>query len=344
MTKILSLIIPTYNMERYLEYCLSSLIVNDASMASLEVLVINDGSKDRSSEIAHGFETKYPGVFRVIDKENGNYGSCVNVGLHEATGKYVKVLDADDSFDNGNFREFLSFLSGRDEDLILSNFDIVNEDRAVQKQVRYPFEDSRSYSFIEIGSSEAFGLMEMHAVTYKRENLINMGYRQTEGISFTDQQWIFAPMTQINTISFFSKPVYKYLVGRVGQTMDPAIQAKQKSHLIKCIYGMVDSYSEYMSTADSCHLEYLHSRLRPLVKGVYLFYFTNYKSEGEKILSEFDETLKTKNQSLYSYIGSRKVSSIGGFAYIDYWRKNYKRHQKSIILFYAFINLLLKLK
>ena len=106
MDKILTLIIPTYNMELYLRYCLDSLLV-DEGMDALEVLVVNDGSRDCSLEIAREYEHKYPQTFKVIDKENGNYGSCVNRGLKEATGKYVKVLDADDSFDTEHFGRFI---------------------------------------------------------------------------------------------------------------------------------------------------------------------------------------------------------------------------------------------
>ena len=98
MDKILTVIIPTYNMEELLPRCLDSFLIKDKKlMQQVEVLVVNDGSKDNSSSIAHRYEKLYPHTFRVIDKENGNYGSCVNRGLQEATGKYVKVLDADDS-------------------------------------------------------------------------------------------------------------------------------------------------------------------------------------------------------------------------------------------------------
>mgnify|MGYP002624493917 CR=1 FL=1 len=93
MNKTLTIVVPTYNMDRYLERCLDSLILPEMLMERLEVLVVNDGSKDKSSEIAHSYEKKYPQTFRVIDKENGNYGSCVNRGLKEATGKYIKNLD-----------------------------------------------------------------------------------------------------------------------------------------------------------------------------------------------------------------------------------------------------------
>lgn len=73
-SKILSIIVPTYNVEAFLNKCLSSLVVGDKElelMQSLEVLVINDGSKDRSSEIAHQYESRFPETFKVIDKENG---------------------------------------------------------------------------------------------------------------------------------------------------------------------------------------------------------------------------------------------------------------------------------
>ena len=92
MDKILTVIIPTYIMEDYLRYCLDSLLIKE-NFKQLEVLIINDGSKDSSSAIGHEYEQLYPEVFRVIDKENGNYGSCINRGLKEAKGKYVKILE-----------------------------------------------------------------------------------------------------------------------------------------------------------------------------------------------------------------------------------------------------------
>jgi glycosyltransferase involved in cell wall biosynthesis len=70
MNKVLSIIIPTYNMERYLEKCLSSLIID--GLERVEVIVVNDGSKDRSLDIAQSFASKYPESFVIIDKGNGN--------------------------------------------------------------------------------------------------------------------------------------------------------------------------------------------------------------------------------------------------------------------------------
>ena len=107
---VLTVVIPTYNMQGFLNRCLDSLIVDSALMDSLEVPVINDGSKDNSSVIAHTYQDRFPYTFRVIDKENGNYGSCINRGLAEAKGKYIKVLDADDWFNTKEFEVFLKAL------------------------------------------------------------------------------------------------------------------------------------------------------------------------------------------------------------------------------------------
>ena len=85
MSKVISIIIPTYNMEAYLDKCLTSLIID--GMERVEVVVVNDGSRDSSLAIAQSYAEKYPESFVVIDKPNGNYGSCINAGLYRATGK-----------------------------------------------------------------------------------------------------------------------------------------------------------------------------------------------------------------------------------------------------------------
>ena len=89
--KLLSLAIAAYNMEAFLDQCLKSVTRFDIP-DSLEVIVVNDGSKDRTSEIAHAYQKMRPDIIQVIDKENGHYGSCINKGLEVATGKYFRPL------------------------------------------------------------------------------------------------------------------------------------------------------------------------------------------------------------------------------------------------------------
>ena len=121
MNKVLSIIVPSYNMEDYLAKGLGSVLgIPDPSV--LDVIVVNDGSKDRTLEIARGFESRYPDVVTVIDKENGNYGSCINAALKEARGKYVKVLDADDYVDSAAFEALVKILETTDADVIVNDY------------------------------------------------------------------------------------------------------------------------------------------------------------------------------------------------------------------------------
>lgn len=105
-------------MEAYIGKCLDSLLIPEFD--AVEVLVVNDGSKDRSSEIAHSYADRYPGSIRVIDKPNGNYGSCINAALPLATGRYIKVLDADDTFDTAAFSSFVRLLPSISDDAVIT--------------------------------------------------------------------------------------------------------------------------------------------------------------------------------------------------------------------------------
>lgn len=315
--KLLSIIIPTYNMEQYLRYCLDSLLIKE-NFEALDVLIINDGSKDSSSAIAHEYADRYPTVFRVIDKENGNYGSCINRGLKEATGKYIKVLDADDSFDTTHFEDFVTYLMHTDTDLILSDFAIVNEDREIVKYHRYDFEPNRQYQMEEVCTTPIFKNMEMHAVTYRRSILTNIDYKQTEGISYTDQQWIFIPMLCVKSVCRFDKCVYNYLVGREGQTISDGVRQKSMTHIIQCIYGMIDAYNKYASEMKVPIKEYFHARLIPLIKDIYITSFTHYSCQRKENLKIFDKTIKEKNNRIYKLVEGTNAR----FNYIGFWREH----------------------
>ena len=119
MEKALTVIVPTYNMERYLGECLASM-VTERSPELLEVVVVNDGSTDGSSAIAHRFAEQHPTLFKVIDKENGHYGSCINEALKYATGKYFRPLDADDWVNTDSLIKLLEKLSTCTADLVIT--------------------------------------------------------------------------------------------------------------------------------------------------------------------------------------------------------------------------------
>ncbi|MCQ2163643.1 MAG: glycosyltransferase family 2 protein [Bacteroidales bacterium] len=310
-------------MERYLDNCLKSLLISEG-LDQVEVLIINDGSRDSSSDIAKYYIEQYPNVFSLIEKENGNYGSCINRGIKEASGKYIKILDADDSFDTDSFSKFLHFLNGTDADLIISSFWIVNSEGEMIKRIDYKFKNGITMPFSNVCSTELFrNNIQMHAVTYRLSILRDLNYRQTEGISYTDQQWICIPMIGIKTVAFIDEPVYKYLVGRDGQTMDLSVKARSIGQIAKCSIGMIQMYESYKpSRCDSNLLVYLHARILYYAKEVYVSCFSRYDKETKDILNDYDSRFKEASPELYSKIESKETTSIAGIPYLKLWRNN----------------------
>lgn len=331
MEKILTVVIPTYNMEIFLPKTLTSLVVEKELMDLLEVIVVNDGSKDSSSNIAHEFQKQYPQTVRVIDKENGNYGSCVNRGLLEAKGKYIKILDADDSFDNVAFKKYLQTISELDVDLIINDVLLVNTDgHSLDKwQLSLP-----QFQFFNFFSYDCF--LEMHMVAYQTEKLRQIGYLQTEGISYTDQEWVFLPLSTVVKSYYCPITLYMYLVGREGQTMNSMIQRKYLSNKLIVFKNMLKVYSQgnYVENIDRWMLNKLLSNLHSLFK-------TNIVDlRDDKNQDIIDCDLFIKENYPRFYLKSEKcliVSKKFKYNYGHYWRKYYKLnyHNPLLWIYYA---------
>ena len=307
-------------MEKYLRHCLDSLIVTNDLMDQLEVLVINDGSKDKSSEIGHEYEANYPQTFKVIDKSNGNYGSCVNVGLQQASGKYIKVLDADDSFDNKAFFSLLTILKEVDVDLVITDFVCVNEQGNVTQSEEFALPVGQIMKYEELSRYSSFLSLPMHAVTYKTDNLRDIGYKQTEGISYTDQEWMFAPFTTVKTAVYHKFPVYCYLLGREGQTMDPKVLARNISHTKQGIASMIKFYNTF--EFEDVYSEYLSQRLLNRIRYIYYTYLTKGNDMDLNELICFDDELKNANKELYDKAEHFYVGKIFKYKFVKKWRKS----------------------
>ena len=123
MNKILTISIAAYNVEKTIGKTLDSLLVgNNDDLNKLDIIIVNDGSKDSTSEVVMNYCTKYPDAIRLVNKQNGGYGSTINTSLEIAKGKYFKLLDGDDQYDTENLTSFLGFLSNTESDIVVSPF------------------------------------------------------------------------------------------------------------------------------------------------------------------------------------------------------------------------------
>ncbi len=329
MKKILTILIPTYNMEKYLDRCLSSLLVDDERMNRFEALIINDGSKDKSSEIAHAYQERYPDTYIVIDKENGHYGSCINRGLQEASGTFVRILDADDCFDTAVFTRFLDFLSRNEisekADIVLSDYIDVDNELNPYRELKYSNYDG-PVSLNEISEHDMLEWF-MPGITYRTSLPFDHSYRQLEGVAYTDQEWAFTPAAYAKTLYRFGESLYLYVHGREGQTVNDAVHARNLHVEIQVIERLISTYGSISEQIVPESRLFLRKRLRLLSTHMYQYYlltFLRYKPSITELRS-FDQFLKEQDPALYTEISDYTTRIVGiSFQPITDWRNGNK--------------------
>ena len=322
--KILSIIVPMYNMEQYIDQCLSSLIIGEG-MEDLEVLVINDGSRDSSLSLARKYEQQYPQTYRVIDKENGNYGSCINRGLAECTGRYVRVLDADDYLETSNLAEFVRLLSCTELDMVFSDYNKVDGNGRFSRLVRNRrLHPDKTYSTRDLTRHRLY--VFIHNVTYRTELLKAMHYHQSEGLSYTDQEWIFLPMAMVKSWKYWPNVNYNYRLGREGQTVSKEAHIRTMSHEIKGFLGNVRTYEQIKGTLSKDACSYLRHRLQLRAKVIYeafLLYYHHEMASRMGELEHLDKELQHLSPETYE-LAAKLHFHIGPFRYyfVQRWRKS----------------------
>lgn len=316
---LLTLLIPTYNMERYLAECLDSLLVGDTLMELFEALVIIDGATDGSASVAQRYAKRYPQTFRVIVKENGNYGSCINRGIAEARGKYIRPLDADDRFDNPAFAAFLRWLGQTDADLIISDYATWSMTDGQRHDYRYTLPTSHPLSLIDLCFSTEPKLM-MHATTYRTSLLRQMAYHQTEGIFYTDQEWIFLPVTQAQRIAHFAQVLYLYRQGREGQTIDINVWVRHAADEVRGLKGMAESYLQLRTGVPAAALHFMEHRLLTRLEATYRHIFIrSIDAVPEELTRDLDQFILQQLPRLYRCI--ERQTTYHGLNVIGLWRR-----------------------
>ena len=214
--KVLSVIIPVYNMENYLKQCLDSILIPETDV-DYEVVVINDGSTDSSLSIAREYEEKYPNIYKVVNKENGGYGSCFNSGIKLAQGKYVKVLDSDDYFSLASFPLFLDILKSHNEDIIINDVikvsDVSGNTDGLNNEKLSEGTKTCSIFDIDLYKQKLF----IHNFCFKRELLL----RTTcpEKCFYTDTIIVVSGLESAFTVFYSGIGLYFYRIQREGQSI-----------------------------------------------------------------------------------------------------------------------------
>lgn len=240
---ILTVVIPAYNVEEYLKECLNSFI-GSIGKKEFEVLVINDGSTDRTAELAERFVCKYPSVFRLINKKNGGHGSAVNTGIRNARGRYIKVVDGDDWVDSKAFDLLLTLLSHCKSDIVAAPYAWVEHETrkmTIDPASVWYGQYGKEFSFSEV-AQQIF--LKMHALTYRTDLLRECGLELDEHCFYVDLEYDILPIAGVKTITFLQESVYMYRIGMSGQSMNLRNMRKNRKQYIRVLKRLLAYYEE----------------------------------------------------------------------------------------------------
>lgn len=210
--KLLTVSVAAYNGAATLAKALDSCLCD--AMDALEVLVVDDGSKDNTAALARTYEERWPGTFRLVSKPNGGYGTTITAALAQAQGRYFRTLDCDDWFSPGSLDEELTALQTCDADVLCTNYQTI-----VNGAVEQRFDVCAGRAAGPLTSDAMTGFcMEMHALTFRTEILRRAGLTLPAHCLYTDMLYTFEGLCAAETVSYLPVQMYCYQLGNGGQS------------------------------------------------------------------------------------------------------------------------------
>lgn len=230
-----------------MERCLDSLVTGGENV---EILVINDGSTDRTREIAERYASQFPGIVTVVNKENGGHGSGVNTGLALATGMYFKVVDSDDWLEETAYRTLLERIAGWCEtgfgpDLLVCDYTYNHLDKKTKKTIHYKnvFPVGKVCTWEQIGAFRPSQYLVMHTLVYRTDILYKSKIVLPEHTFYVDNLFAYCPLPYVETIYYMNIDLYQYYLGREDQSVNEKVliaRIEQQIRVTKLVAESVD--------------------------------------------------------------------------------------------------------
>lgn len=245
--KYITFTVPCYNSQDYMRKCVDSLLQGGDDV---EIVIVNDGSKDNTLAIANEYATQYPNIVRVVDKPNGGHGSGVNAGLAIATGLYYKVVDSDDWVDKQALDKFLAVAkahhaSNCSPDLYIVNYvyeHVADNTWHVSRFNKY-FPVDKLCKWNDVKAFRYADLLIMHALIYRTETLRQSGLKLPEHTFYVDDIFSYNPLPYVQTIYYMDIDFYRYFIGRADQSVNLPNMLNRYEQMIRVMLSMSDAWS-----------------------------------------------------------------------------------------------------
>ena len=255
---VLSVIVPSYNVEMYIMDLLNSVYADGKEEKRLEMIFVDDGATDNTVSVIRSSKyANYEGII-ILKKENGGHGSCINYALSYVHGKYVRIIDGDDWVNTSGFEKYLDYLEKADADLIVDSYSKFYVDSKQTELFDGLNKLVGNYSgkidplLRRITGSNHYILMPM--ITIKTEALKD-SKPIDEKIYYDDAEFNALCIVGSDTVELINMNVYQYRIGRIGQSTDPTISLKHTDDKVKVINYVLEIIKSEISTYKKSYLE-----------------------------------------------------------------------------------------
>ncbi len=317
--KQISFVVPCYNSESYMEHCIDSLLPGGNDV---EIIIIDDGSKDNTGKIADEYAKKYPDIVKVHHQENGGHGEGINQGLKIATGKYFKVIDSDDWVDSKAYKKLLKKIKKIDADLIVMNYVYVHNDGRENQVINFSnvFPENREITWDDIHRFKRTQYLSLHSLMYKKSVLDKAHIKLPKHTFYEDNLFIYLPLKYTKTIYYMNLNFYQYFIGRADQSVQVSQLVKRSDDQRRVTVLACNAYD--LDEIENKKLRNLMLReLSFLVCIGCVFTRLAYTDEAEKQAQDMMDEIKKGNPKLYkelttkpslAYFSSRKGKVMRG--------------------------------
>ncbi|SMC76531.1 Glycosyltransferase involved in cell wall bisynthesis [Papillibacter cinnamivorans DSM 12816] len=314
--KVITFAVPCYNSEAYMEHCIHTLLTGGDEV---EILLIDDGSTDRTGEIADEYQRRYPSIVRAIHQENGGHGEGVNTGLRNAVGVYYKVVDSDDWADTESLKEVVETLrrliaQGRGPDLFICNYVYEHAEDNSEHAVRYTnvLPQDRIFTWEDIGRFRPSQYLLMHSVFYRTQLLRDCGLVLPKHTFYVDNIFVYQPLPWVKTMYYMDLDFYRYFIGRSDQSVNEQVMVRRVDQQVRVTRIMIDSHDlrEVALKAGNRLARYMFSYLcmMMVISSIFLTISGTPESLGKK--TELWEYLRTKDSALYHHMKYRSIGLV----------------------------------
>lgn len=302
--KLLSVIIPCYNSQSYMEFCLESLLSTNNN--NIELIVVNDGSTDNTAQIAEKYKSDYPEVIKVIHQDNGGHGEAINTGIKNATGLYLKVVDSDDWVDKDAYEKIMVTLSefSTEEnvlDMVISNFVYEKEGAKNKKTMSYKkmLPEEIVFDWDDFKSMRLGKYILMHSVIYRTKLLQDIKLTLPKHTFYVDNLFVYVPLLKVKRMYYLNVDFYRYFIGRDDQSVNEQIMMRRIDQQLRVNRLMIEHFQKVLNESSNQKLRqymYHYLEIMTAVSSILLINSGTKedlikKSELWNLIKEYDDLL-----------------------------------------------------